>query len=361
MHGMEFVSYLLAEDRRDTVDEQKRTLLHLACQENMSERQVEALLLYGVNVNARDASGRTALHYACTASNITYCKLLKEHGADMNVLDNASQSLLHASAQSEKSDDEIVAVCTFLFSHDVKRTKDKDGHFPIYYTFKDPVAELFVQRGASYDDMQCDLFRAVEAGSLRLCKETLARGFSITRDEEKRTPLHHIVLSDLPIQKCIDICGELLRVIDIEARDNNMCTALALCTRDKIADFLIQQGAREENFVLPPDARILQRAVRYLSKNIMTRWLEHNFDANTSIDGSTMVHTLIQSLGRQNQNSIRGMLNILRQHGANLNMHGPLLEQKLRQIRTKRPYPYIKQHQTLPLRHYFTVPVRLTF
>ena len=93
----------------------------------------------------------------------------------------------------------------------------------------------------------------------------------------------------------------------------------------------------------------------------MTRWLEHNFDANTSIDGSTMVHTLIQSLGRQNQNSIRGMLNILRQHGANLNMHGPLLEQKLRQIRTKRPYPCIKQHQTLPLRHYFTVPVRLTF
>ena len=366
MHHMDFVEYLLQGDQRRIVDEQKRTLLHLACKETKSERKVEALLLYGVDVNALDSFGKTALHYACMNANITYCELLQEHGANMHILDNASQSALHAAAQSLKSDDEIVSVCTFLLSHNVKRTKDKDGHFPVYYTFKDPVAALFVSHGATYDDIQCDLYRAVEAGSLQLCKESLARGALSSTDDKGRTPLHIIVLSDMPIQRCIDICGELLRVLDIETRDNDGCTALAVCTRDEIADYLIQNGADEKNMILPVDVGILKRAIGYLSEGVLGRWLEHGFDANTVIDGNTIIHILIEHLGRCNQDKVRRMLNVLRQHGADLNVHGPLLQQKLRQIRRKRPYPTlpnygVKRHRTLPLSHYFTVNVQLSF
>ena len=364
MDGASFVNYILEQDRRTTVDENNRTLLHLACQETKSERKVEALLLYGVDVNARDVFGKTALHYACTNANLTYCKLLQEHKANMQVIDNNAQSPLHAAAQSSKSDDEIMSVCTFLFEHGCVRTEDKENHYPIYYTFKDQVVELFVEHGASYDDIQGDLYRAVKEGSVRLCKESLARGARVIPDDDQRTPLHIIVLSDFPLQKCIDICKELLRVIDIESKDKYGCTPLALCTRDEIATFLIHNHANEKNIVLPPDNRILKRAVAYFSENILRRWLKYGFDPNTLIDGATLVYYLIRALGRSNQDKVRRMLKILHQHGADVQTYSELLRQKLRKYRARPTaiMPAAKRpRRTLPLSTYYKVNVRLSF
>ena len=70
-------------------------------------------------VNARDApSLMTPLHVAVCCNNISLCKLLLNHGADVNALDGITNAnaLHYAVCQS---DNEGVPLCELLISHGV--------------------------------------------------------------------------------------------------------------------------------------------------------------------------------------------------------------------------------------------------
>jgi ankyrin repeat protein len=51
------------------------------------EEVIIGLLLGGTNINARDAGGRTALHYDAVNSHEQVLKVLLKEGADINIID----------------------------------------------------------------------------------------------------------------------------------------------------------------------------------------------------------------------------------------------------------------------------------
>ena len=59
---------------------------------------IEALLLRGASVDARDDEGRTALHLSCEQGRVMMAALLIQHGASVDALDNAGRTPLHSAA-----------------------------------------------------------------------------------------------------------------------------------------------------------------------------------------------------------------------------------------------------------------------
>ena len=75
----------------DQRDASEMTALMLAASSGYVEAMA-ILLAAGADPNARNTSGETALGYACCADNFAGAKLLYEHKAEINVLDNAGWS-----------------------------------------------------------------------------------------------------------------------------------------------------------------------------------------------------------------------------------------------------------------------------
>ncbi len=73
---------LVTKDRVGVADDEGKTPLLIALEEDASEQLLESFLSRGARVNARDALGRTALHYALAKSRLDFVKILAEAGAD---------------------------------------------------------------------------------------------------------------------------------------------------------------------------------------------------------------------------------------------------------------------------------------
>ncbi len=61
------------------------TLLHKATVRNYSVDLVKLLINFGLNVNAQNNEGATALHFACKNNNYEVVKLLIDNGANVNI------------------------------------------------------------------------------------------------------------------------------------------------------------------------------------------------------------------------------------------------------------------------------------
>ena len=68
------------------------TPLHIATKSNAGDYTVKLLLDHGADVNVVDDTGRTPLHYAVMFTNLTVVEHLLDHGADVNKLDNNGKS-----------------------------------------------------------------------------------------------------------------------------------------------------------------------------------------------------------------------------------------------------------------------------
>ncbi|XP_063595002.1 ankyrin-2-like [Penaeus indicus] len=80
-------------------DECKTTPLHLAAQEGHADI-VEALINYGVNIDARDKSGRTPLFMAALNGHLGVAEALIRRGAKVTALTFQNRTALHQAAQS---------------------------------------------------------------------------------------------------------------------------------------------------------------------------------------------------------------------------------------------------------------------
>lgn len=89
----DFDKYLKSGESLDDLDEYGFTPLIETAITSQPEI-AKQLINYGVDVNARDASGRTALHWAVDNHDLSLCKLLLSHGADANAYTKAGLSVL---------------------------------------------------------------------------------------------------------------------------------------------------------------------------------------------------------------------------------------------------------------------------
>ena len=66
------------------------------------KRTVEVLLSYGFNINLRNSSGATALHFAAHNGCLSIVEYLISHGADVNAVDNNGRSVLDYATGEEE-------------------------------------------------------------------------------------------------------------------------------------------------------------------------------------------------------------------------------------------------------------------
>jgi ankyrin repeat protein len=107
---------------------------------------VKVLLSKGVQVNAKDDQGNTALRWLALAGNTTTVKLLLEHGADANTSDNNGRSPLMWAAIKDRPDTVRV-----LLAHGAKvNLKDGEGKTALWYAVhqSSDVAQLLKHAGA---------------------------------------------------------------------------------------------------------------------------------------------------------------------------------------------------------------------
>ena len=79
-------------------DEMQTTPLHEVARFLGQRRVAEFFLQRGVNPNARDARGRTPLHYAAGMGHLDVVTLLLEYGADINATEESEETALHWAA-----------------------------------------------------------------------------------------------------------------------------------------------------------------------------------------------------------------------------------------------------------------------
>ncbi|KAG8890680.1 SPT3 Dosage dependent suppressor of Ty-induced promoter mutations-like protein [Tulasnella sp. 332] len=81
-----------------------QTLLHLACILGF-HRLVSALVIRGIDVDARDRNGFTALHFAAACGRLACARILVEHGdADLEVVDGRGRSATQIAFDKDQAD-----------------------------------------------------------------------------------------------------------------------------------------------------------------------------------------------------------------------------------------------------------------
>jgi len=91
----------------------------------------DILIKRGADVNARDNTGRTPLHFACQSGNINLVNMLIENGALVNERDNRGRTPLHFAALS--SDCKLIA--TLLLKGADDTIPDNDSKLPRDMTY----------------------------------------------------------------------------------------------------------------------------------------------------------------------------------------------------------------------------------
>lgn len=145
----------------DAKDSEGVTALHMAAQEERID-PVNVLLMWGADVNAAQRDGRTTLHNAVRFSNVNVVKALLEKGAKVNATKDDATAPLHAAA--------IV------------------GHAD--------VAEVLLEQGANIDAVTSDrataLHYAAAFGHASVAKTLLKRQASFRiKDADGKTAFQH--------------------------------------------------------------------------------------------------------------------------------------------------------------------------
>jgi len=248
------------------VGSERETLL-MACNDDGRVEVVRDLLQRGVNVNAQDAKGDTALMKAAGKSQSEegseqVVALLLDAKADLEIKDAEGNTVF---SWMVRSTDPTVAL-SLLERGAQPDVRDNEGVTPLMKTHDGKLAEKLIELGASVQDAsnightalhfiageapgywmeaeeQAKLFERVKARIALLLKH----GAKIdARDSEGRTPLHIAVRRDAVVT--ID---HLLRAgADIEAKDNTGRSALGLALADKnvpMLKLLLEKGANPD-------------------------------------------------------------------------------------------------------------------
>ncbi len=137
---IEINQYLAAGGNPYGRDRNGRTLLHTA----VKEKEVgltKMLIDKGIQIDARDKSGMSPLHYA---SSIKIIDLLLANGADINAQTTQGQTLLHRAV--EQNEAEIVSL--LISRGGETNIRDQKGNYPLHIAKTEEIAALLISNGA---------------------------------------------------------------------------------------------------------------------------------------------------------------------------------------------------------------------
>ncbi|CAH1396913.1 unnamed protein product [Nezara viridula] len=193
-------------------EEHGKTLLHRAAEEG-SVRAIKALLRVGVDVDSFDQWRRTPAHVAATSGKLQALRALYHHGgADLELVDNRGDSLLHSAA--DRGHTEVVR---WLLRHGVDvEVSGRGGWRPLHRASQQGHLEtvrMLLDNGAC-PNMMADvggtaLHRAAWWDKLEVAHLLIARGANIdVADNRSDTPLHMAAkLGHLEMVRLLLDCG----------------------------------------------------------------------------------------------------------------------------------------------------------
>ena len=124
-----------------------RTLLHEAASERGGEDYARILLEYGADINAKDNTGRTALHWAVGRDDLRLTATLVSNGADPNMMDDDGLTPLHYACSNLHT---TSLARTLLYAGADVNALDHDGWAPLDWVVgrpDQPLTRLLHERG----------------------------------------------------------------------------------------------------------------------------------------------------------------------------------------------------------------------
>ncbi|HBL98179.1 TPA: hypothetical protein DDZ86_00880 [Candidatus Dependentiae bacterium] len=226
--------------------------------------QVEQLIKGGVDVNAKDAQGRSLLHWVCKSGYLDAIKVCLDVKADVDSTDFDNYTPLHLACAQEN-----LKVVKILVEKGIAINAKTllNGHTPLHdachHGFAD-IVEFLLVNGASVNIQdkhdETPLHWACQSGCLNVVKVLIEKGarFDIKGkdgklpfdllEQKQRTELCGLLIKHGK-QKAVDSVQDLIkRGVDLTKQDGEGCTLLHFvnsCFIDS-ANLLIEQGANIE-------------------------------------------------------------------------------------------------------------------
>lgn len=247
-----FISHILilplfAQDALNinAYDENGKTKLIIAATANRID-EVNTLLVNGANVNLAEQKGLegTPLMYATSTGNVELCKLIIDHGANVNAVDvNKDHALNWATYYGH------VKIMTLLINSGTDLTlKSKHGTavdvgFRLWH--HDSVVQPFKNTSIakSLSKSENELVKAVAKNNLTLVSKLLKKGVSVNTADELGTPIlqHAAQQGDYQMAKLL-----VEHQADLNSFNRVGQTALTWAARFghlSVADLLLRSGA----------------------------------------------------------------------------------------------------------------------
>ena len=238
---------------QDSLDRALITLSRTKVVQNQSSMIpfLQDLVSNGVNLNAQDEEGLTAMHWASREGHLVFIKFLYERGADVNLKNNKGESALHEAIQKGHT-----SVVKLLLKHEATDIEQKDrvartalllaaqqGHPTILDALLKSNADLSAK--SERDDTALHLAAGQDEPD---CVKLLLQNEApiAPKNADGYTPLH--MAASVSSKQCLKRL--IIAGAPLEAKDSKGYTALSKATRSgqsRVVELLLQCGANTDN------------------------------------------------------------------------------------------------------------------
>ncbi|WP_044419416.1 ankyrin repeat domain-containing protein [Halarcobacter anaerophilus] len=215
----------------------------------IDEDKIQSLIDSGVNINRRDAKGRTMLFDLAAKRRIESIKILIRNGIDINAEDDYGRTALEEAA--DRADGMMIR---FLIEHGASvNYVNSSGRTIMHDTALEENEKVFKILMTQNPDLtitdhygRTALFDAVEGGSLEIIREIINNTDDINVvDNNGQTALFHAVLKENPeIAKFLITNGIDVNILD-KKRQNALFNAVVLGAQNlHTIELLLDKGAK---------------------------------------------------------------------------------------------------------------------
>ncbi|XP_063912691.1 ankyrin-3-like [Zophobas morio] len=227
-------------------------LLHFATASRRTTRGIIRLLIKkGIDINAKNKNGMTALQLACERGVYANAKLLLDCGASINILDKGNNNALHFASSSKYDTTDIV---NLLITRGIDvNIQNKSGATALHLVCEKgshESAHILLKYGSSINVVDKDNCSALHYASRswtdnrNIIKLLIEKGIDVNIQDENGTTAIQFACKncDYQITKMLLKCGSSVNDVDKENSNALHYAAKAECENEDIIELLIEKG-----------------------------------------------------------------------------------------------------------------------